>query len=261
MTTGMTRDQLEGVLGPRLPGGTVQHVLDLMSGRPLVVRLVPPRRTKLGDYRPPSSRFVRWWSPVDSVSTAAVGDDPSWCHRITLNDDLNPFSLLTTLLHEIAHLVSHERRMSSGRRRRQRPHGPEWKEAFGGILGPVVERGGLPRDVTDALSRMLEDPPAASCTDRRLTAVLRRYDPPQPGVETLESLPEGACFRLTCGRMFRRGRRLRTTFLCVELSRGRIYRVRSDSLVQRIDGIQPGPGSIVHSRRSSARRRATACGG
>jgi hypothetical protein len=30
-------------------------------------------------------------------------------HRITINDDLNPFAFLTTLLHEIAHAATWER--------------------------------------------------------------------------------------------------------------------------------------------------------
>jgi SprT protein len=249
MKTGMTRDHLAALLEPKLPDGTLVDVLDLVARRPLVVRFVPPRRTKLGDYRPPQPAGGRGWWRADPGSgrtaggSAGAGD----CHRITLNVDLNPFALLTTLLHEIAHLVTHERHLASGRRRRPRPHGPEWKEAFGGVLAPIVDRGGLPRDVADALASFLADPPAATCTDRRLTAVLRRYDPPQPGVDLLENLPESALFRLACGRAFRRGRKLRKTFFCEELSTGRGYRVRSDALVSRFDTVDPAIGPAVES--------------
>lgn len=239
MTAGMTRDQLGRLLAERLPDGTLGHVLDLVARRSVVVRLVPPRKTKIGDYRPPQQASEPGWrrGRPGSWRLATESAGARNCHRITLNDDLNPFALLTTLLHEIAHLVTHERHLASARRRRPRPHGPEWKQAFGGVLAPVVERGGLPLDVADALASFLADPPAATCTDRRLTAVLRRYDPPQPGVELLENLPDSVFFRLGGGRTFRRGRRLRTTFHCVELATGRGYRVRSDALVTRIDDL------------------------
>jgi hypothetical protein len=253
MTAGMTRDQLGRLLAARLPEGMLGDVLDLMGRRPVVLRLVPPRRTKLGDYRPPQDggRSGWWRAAPGSCRVAGERRGIVGCHRITLNDDLNPFALLTTLLHEIAHLVTHERHLASGRRRRPRPHGREWKEAFGGILAPVVDGGRLPEDVADALASFLADPPAATCTDRRLTAVLRRYDPPRPGVELLEQLPEAALFRLGGGRTFRRGRRLRTTFHCVELATGRGYRVRSDALVTRIEDL-PARGDPV---RDAAGRR------
>lgn len=248
MTMAMSVDHLQRLLQPRLPAGTIDHVLGLVAGRPLEVRLVPPRRTKLGDYRAPREGRTRvsvvrgWWSGAVAPWPGVGGTTNGGIHRITLNDDLNPFALLTTLLHEIAHLVTHERRVASGRRRRQRPHGPEWKASFGDILSPLVQGGRLPDDVAEAIGTFLADPPAATCTDRRLTAVLRRYDPPRPGVESLEGLPESALFRLVGGRAFRRGRRLRTTFHCVELTTGRPYRVRSDALVMRIDA--PGPVGV-----------------
>jgi hypothetical protein len=72
-----------------LPPGTEPHVADLLGGLPLHVRLARPRRTKLGDHRPPG----RGWS----------------VHRITINDDLNPYAFMTTLLHEIAHAAAWER--------------------------------------------------------------------------------------------------------------------------------------------------------
>ena len=67
-----------------LPPSTWKYVSNLLLEYPVVVRVVPHRATKLGDYRPPR---------LDEC-----------CHRITVNDDLNIYAFLVTLLHELAHL-------------------------------------------------------------------------------------------------------------------------------------------------------------
>ena len=65
----------------RLPAGTATHVAELLGRLPVRLRIARPRRTKLGDHRPPG----RGWT----------------MHRISINDDLNPYAFLTTLLHEM----------------------------------------------------------------------------------------------------------------------------------------------------------------
>ena len=91
------------VCRPRLPAGAEEYVAELFGRHPVHVRLARPRRTKLGDHRPPSRKVA--------------------FHRITINDDLNPYAFLTTLLHEIAHVATWQRH---GGRRRVKPHGSEY---------------------------------------------------------------------------------------------------------------------------------------
>ena len=194
---------IAGLVQPLLPSGCDAYVADLLGRQPLELRLSRPRRTKLGDHRPPSRSTAR--------------------HRITINDDLNPFAFLTTLLHEIAHAATWERQR--GIRRRVRPHGPEWKAEFKRILAPVVETRILPEDVGEALGRLMRDPAAATCTDRGVALALARYDTSVPGVVLVESLPPGAVFRVEGGRVFRLGTRLRTRFRCTCERTGREYRM------------------------------------
>lgn len=190
-------------LWPRLPAAARPHVEAACSGMRLDLKITPPRRTKLGDHRGPTSSEPR--------------------HRITINADLNPYAFLTTLLHELAHAATWERQRGS--RRRVRPHGPEWKAEFTRILVPVVEARILPEDVGDALGRLMRDPAAATCTDRGVALALARYDTPAPGVVLVEALPPGAVFRVEGGRVFRLGARLRTRFRCTCARTGREYRM------------------------------------
>lgn len=196
----------------RLPPGTELHVVDLLDRFPLQVRVTRPRRTKLGDHRPPG-RGQR-------------------THRITINDDLNPYAFMTTLLHEIAHAAAWERHHL---RRRIMPHGAEWKAAFAEVLGPVVGRGWLPADIEAALERTMLRPAAATCSDRDLALALARHDPVAPGWVRAEQLADGARFRVDDGTVFLAGRRMRTRRLCVEAVSGAEYVVHGLAKVQPID--------------------------
>ena len=202
-------ETLPDSLWPRLPAAAHAYVREVLADIHVELRISRPRRTKLGDHRPPSAAVRR--------------------HRISVNDDLNPYAFLTTLLHEVAHAATWERHRP--RIRRVRPHGAEWKREFARILGPVVATSVLPGDVTDALARMMRNPAAATCSDRGLALALARYDVADAGVVHVESLPPGTVFRLDGGRVFRLGTRLRSRYRCIEQRTGREYRMHPLSRV------------------------------
>lgn len=216
-------------LQPFLPGGTADHVADLLARHACEVRLARPRRTKLGDHRPPG-RGRR-------------------THRISINDDLNPYAFLTTLLHEIAHAATWERH--AHRRRRLRPHGAEWRHEFAALLQPVVALGALPDDVTGALERTLLRPAAATCSDRGLMLALGRYDRVDGRLVRVEEIAVGGWFRLDTGAVFRAGRPLRTRRQCFAAGTGTEYRVHG---LARVEPIAPpavsGPAARPAGRRS-----------
>ncbi len=198
-------------IAARLPPGVADYVEALLGQHPLDVRIVRPRRSKLGDHRPPQ-RGARF-------------------HRITINSDLNPYAFLTTLLHEIAHAATWERHCHP-RRRRVRPHGAEWQAEYGAVLRPIVGRGVLPSVVETALVASLTTPAAATCSDRGLVLALAQFDAQQPGHVRVEALAERDVFRTSCGAVFRAGRQLRTRRQCFELRTGREYRVHGLALVE-----------------------------
>ncbi|MFM7289750.1 MAG: SprT-like domain-containing protein [Planctomycetia bacterium] len=193
----------EQAIWPRLPPATHRYVAELLACHPVDVRVSRPRRTKLGDHRGPSAVHRR--------------------HRISVNDGLNPYAFFTTLLHEIAHAATWDRH--GPRRRRVRPHGPEWKAEFERILMPVVSGRLLPDDVGAALERSMRNPPAATCSDRDLMLALARYDRFEAGVVFVESLPEGTVFRTDDGREFLLGPKLRSRHRCIERRTGLEYRM------------------------------------
>ncbi|MEI6241037.1 MAG: hypothetical protein WCR51_11640 [Planctomycetia bacterium] len=195
-----------------VPEGTAGRVRELLATRRVVVMLARPRRTKLGDHRPPGRGRTH--------------------HRITVNDDLNPYAFLTTLLHEIAHVTTWEKLRH--RVRRYPPHGREWKREFGTILEPFVDAALLPDDIAAALARFMRNPAAASCSDRGLVLALAKYDRPEPGRARLEDLPPGSVFRVETGQVFRLGPRLRSRYQCFEEASGQEYRVHGLSRVVRV---------------------------
>lgn len=223
----MTRPAVHASVRHRLPAGVEAYVAELLGRHPFDVRLARPRRTKLGDHRPPTRGVP--------------------AHRISLNDDLNPYAFLTTLLHEIAHATTWERHR--GGRRWLRPHGPEWKREFSTILRPVVAAGILPADVEEALGRSLSNPAAATCSDRGLMLALGRYDRPDEGRMFVEQLAEGTVFRIENGRLFRAGRRLRTRRQCFEWHTGTEYRVHG------LARVEPVPTAAAAGVSGAASRR------
>jgi len=188
-----------------LPPSTIVQVSDLLDMHPVSVRVSRPRRTKVGDHRPPGTAHRH--------------------HRITVNGNLNPYAFLTTLLHEIAHMTTWERLRL--RIRRYPPHGREWKQEFERILEPFATGGLLPADIAEALAGSMRNPAAATCSDRDLLLALARYDREDPGRLRLEQLADGSLFRVDSGQIFRLGRRLRSRYECFDVSSGREYRVHS----------------------------------
>jgi len=189
---------------PHLPPAAVDHVVRALGGLPVELRVVRPRRSKLGDHRPPRL-------PLRPM------------HRITVNADLNPWAFLTTLLHEVAHAATWERH--AARRRRVRPHGPEWQREFSTALVPLLDAGVFPDDLAAAVTRSLASPAAATCSDRGLLLALARYDRPIVGRVRVEELAEGAWFRVDGRHVFRAGRLVRTRRQCFLAGTGAEYRV------------------------------------
>lgn len=224
-------------LRPLLPPGTAPYIEGLLARHPCDVRLARPRRTKLGDHRPPGRGRP--------------------AHRISVNDDLNPYAFLITLLHEIAHAVTwegHERHRRL-RGRRVRPHGPEWRGEFAAILEPVVNLGVLPDDVTTALARSLARPAAATCSDRGLLLALGRYDRVDDRLVRVEEIAIGDWFRLDTGAVFRAGRPLRTRRQCFDARTGTEYRVHGLARVEPV-----APPAVNGAAARLAGRRSGRCG-
>jgi hypothetical protein len=184
-------------LSSYLPEGTYEQVAHYLVEFKVHLTITRERTTKLGDYR---NKYL------------------NKNHRISVNGNLNKYSFLITLLHELAHLVAHEKYGN-----KIQAHGMEWKKEYGIILAKFITRKMFPADIEAELLKTLRDPAASSCAEAPLLRVLRRYDPHKPGIFLLEDLPSESWFRVKNGNIYSKGNKVRTRFLCKDLTTKRLF--------------------------------------
>lgn len=180
-----------------LPPGTYEPVLAYLREYRVHLTIAKERRSILGDYRH-STHYTN--------------------HRISVNGNLNPWSFLITLLHELAHLLTFERYGN-----KVLSHGKEWKTLYGGILSRFIGHKIFPEDIEAALQQSLRNPAASSCAEDGLIRVLRKYDTAKSHQRLVEEITTDGLFRTSDGRIFRKGEKLRKRFRCVEIKTGRVY--------------------------------------
>jgi SprT protein len=139
-------------------------------------------------------------------------------HRISVNGNLNKYSFLITLLHELAHLFTYER---FGHR--VQAHGQEWKNEFSKILAQFLLKKIFPPDIHRALLKTLQNPAASSCADVSLLRVLHQYDEKKAGIVLVEAVADGKRFSIKGGKVFRRIERIRKRIKCEEIATGKMY--------------------------------------
>lgn len=139
-------------------------------------------------------------------------------HRISVNGNLNKFSFLITLLHELGHLVAFEKHGP-----KIPSHGAQWKFEYGQILADFISRDIFPEDIKNELLQTLKNPAASSCAEDSLLRVLRKYDAQIPGVLLLEDLADNSYFIIRGGRLFQKVNKVRKRYLCKDIGNGRMY--------------------------------------
>lgn len=194
---GATEEHPMHALAQFLPPDTFTRVVHYLHTYHVHLTVTRARKSVLGDYR-----------------NAVPGKN----HRISVNGNLNPYAFLITLLHELAHLLTHER---FGHR--VAAHGKEWKQQYGRLLADFLQHKIFPEDIAQELHQSLHNPAASSCAEESLMRVLRRYDPEKNGVILVEEVPPGATFITRDGRVFQKGDKLRKRYRCKELQTGLIY--------------------------------------
>jgi hypothetical protein len=192
-----------------IPEVSAPLILEYLNHYKVHLTITRERKSVLGDYR-----------------HATLADN----HRISINGNLNKYSFLITLIHELAHLVTF---MEFGNK--VQSHGKEWKHLYRKMLEEFLRLKVFPADILAALKKNLHDLPASSCADEHLMRILKKYDMNPGGLVLVEQVPEGGSFSLDDGRVFRKGKKLRKRFQCVELSTGKLY------LFSAIYEVKPGP--------------------
>ena len=96
-----------------LPPDTFQAVAAYLQQYKVHLTVTRERKTILGNYRNAHNEHT---------------------HRISVNGNLNSYSFLITLLHELAHLLTFEQYKN-----KVPPHGREWKTLYGRLLARFIE--------------------------------------------------------------------------------------------------------------------------
>ena len=139
-------------------------------------------------------------------------------HRISVNGNLNVYSFLITLLHELSHLLTFEQYGN-----KVLPHGGEWKSIYSGLLRQFLENKIFPAEIENELLQSIKNPAAGCGAEDGLMRVLRKYDAKGTAHLLLEELPSSAQFRIEDGRVFIKGEKLRKRFKCRELQTAKDY--------------------------------------
>lgn len=139
-------------------------------------------------------------------------------HRISINGNLNKYSFLITLLHELAHLLAHEKYGH-----RILAHGKQWKEEYGKILAEFIPKKIFPVEIEKLLMKSLQNPAATTCAEPHLTRALKLFDAKKEQHFFVEDLPEGSLFKIKKGGIFKKGERIRKRFKCIEVATKKMY--------------------------------------
>ena len=180
-----------------LPEGSFEQVAHYLQQYKVHLTIAKERQSILGNYRN---------KVVDKN------------HRISVNGNLNKYSFLITLLHELAHLLAHEKYGN-----RIPAHGRQWKEEYGKILSEFIPKKNFPPEIEKLLVQNLKNPAATTCAEPQLIRALKKFDVKKGNHFFVEELPAGCLFKTKNGAIFKKGERIRKRFKCIEVATKKLY--------------------------------------
>lgn len=176
-----------------IPENSVKLVSEILLEHPIYIKIVNNRASKHGDFKRTKNGKV----------------------QITINNDLNKFQFLLTLIHEIAHFLTFKQY------KRVKPHGIEWKRNFQHLMLPFVQPTIFPEQVLPHLANYLKNPKASTGSDVKLTYALKQYDK-KTDATIIFKLASGSFFSYN-NKTYQKGALRRTRIECVEMSSKKTY--------------------------------------
>ena len=201
-------EKFKKVLGKYIPEGSLDLVSDWIIDNKIHLKITRSRKTKLGDYRP----------PVNGRG-----------HTISVNHNLDQYTTLIILAHEVAHTLNWIKF-----RNKVRPHGVEWKSIYQSLLCELMEKNIFPDSIHNALIDHLSHIRSSIVLDPALMRALQ-IDDDYKGAKFLEDLPFEALFIASNGKTYRKGEKLRKRYKCMCISTKRLYLFTPVALVQVVD--------------------------
>lgn len=181
-------DRNQAILSKYIPVPAVPLISEWILLLNFKLKIKKSRQTKNGDYRPPRKGLN---------------------HQITINQNLNKYAFLLTLVHEIAHLITY---VNHGWN--VKGHGPEWKNCFKKQITPFMRDEVFPVDLQLAIKSYMKNPAASHCNNDDLMRALKSYDAPS-NLVFLETLLVGTEF-MHSKRHFFKGDKVSKRYKCIE---------------------------------------------
>ncbi len=176
-----------------IPQKAIPFVQLLIETHNFTLKIVNQRQTKHGDFR-----------------KLANGQ-----FQITVNNNLNKYQFLLTLVHEIAHHVTHQK---FGR---VQPHGKEWKTVFQHLMLPFLDPEIFTKEMLPFLANYLQNPKASTDSDHNLSLILKG-NRAEKGKRFIYQIPIGSYFEFKNTR-YKKGPKRRTRFECLKIATNKIY--------------------------------------
>ena len=191
-------NQLNNISEEFFPERAFSLFIKMLEPHDVRIRIKRKRSTKYGDFNPSGKNYK---IPV-----------------ITVNNDLNPYLFLITLLHEFAHYL-----VWKDGKHYAKPHGRTWKNHFSGLMQTMIQGNIFPERLLPFIIKHIQNPKATSCTDTRLFRELSNFDTNPTGV-FIDDLPDGELFRTKKGqRSAQQGEKKKENDLCTRLPRKKQY--------------------------------------
>ena len=176
-----------------VPSNAVDMLQNIMETHQVNLKVVNQRQTKHGDFR--------------KLRNGSF--------QITVNNNLNPYQFLLTLVHEIAHHVTFRKYGNV------RPHGKEWKMTFQHLMLPFLNPEIYPPEILGPLAQYLKKPKASTDSDVKLSLALR-MNKAEIGKSFIFAVPLNAVFVFK-NKKYRRGVKRKTRYECLQLETKRVY--------------------------------------
>jgi len=165
----------------------------LINEHNFTLKIVNKRATKHGDFRSmPDGKF-----------------------QITVNNNLNKHQFLLTLVHEIAHHVTHQK---FGR---VQPHGKEWKAIFQHLMLPFLNPDIYPKEILPYLAHYLKNAKASTDADVNLSLALKG-NIAETGKNFVFAISYGSLF-IFKDTIYKRGNKRRTRYECLNMANKKVY--------------------------------------